>query len=90
MSDGTAVGRVVEEGLANAIRHGKATTIRVDVAWEESGCVRIRIEDNGSGLSDKAAAGLGSTVLDQATGGRWTTTNTEDGMLLEARVSPAV
>jgi len=90
MSDGTAVGRVVEEGLANAIRHGKATTIRVDVAWEESGCARIRIEDNGSGLSDKAAAGLGSTVLDQATGGRWTTTNTEDGMLLEARVSPAV
>jgi len=90
MSDGTAVGRVVEEGLANAIRHGKATAIRVDVVWEEPGAARIRIEDNGVGLPEQVASGLGSILLDQATSGRWTTTNTADGTLLEARVSPLV
>lgn len=63
------VGRVVEEGLSNAIRHGGATTARVSITLTDES-VAIRIEDDGSGLAATArsgAPGLGSSLLDNLT-----------------------
>lgn len=56
------VGRVVEEGLSNAIRHGDAGEIRVAITPADTG-VLIVIEDDGTGPTG-AAPGLGSTLLD--------------------------
>ena len=56
------VGRVVEEGLSNAIRHGNATSIQVRVSRSNSS-VNIEVDDNGRGPQD-GPAGLGSSLLD--------------------------
>ncbi|MBT2333455.1 sensor histidine kinase [Variovorax paradoxus] len=51
--------RIVQEGIANVLRHTRATEIRVGTAAEASG-VRVSIEDNGQGFDvQKALAGAG-------------------------------
>jgi len=62
------VGRVVEEGLSNAIRHGGAKEIAVRVTGGQpggglGGDVVVVVEDNGSGPGS-GNAGLGSSLLD--------------------------
>lgn len=76
------VGRVVEEGLTNAVRHGSASVIevRVEVSGNE---VLVQVSDNGSGPSG-GAAGLGSALLDQATGRRWDLVRSGDWTHLRA------
>ena len=56
------VGRVVEEGLSNAIRHGSATSIHVRIARSDSS-VSVEIDDNGRG-PQHGSPGLGSSLLD--------------------------
>ena len=45
---------VLREGLSNVARHAGATTLRVEVTTD-GGSVRVRIVDNGTGLSEGAA-----------------------------------
>lgn len=56
------VGRVVEEGLSNAIRHGNATSIQVRVLSSDSSVI-VEVDDNGSGPHE-GTPGLGSSLLD--------------------------
>lgn len=56
------VGRVVEEGLSNAVRHGEASVIALRIR-EIFGRFEIEITDNGYGPKG-GAAGLGSALLD--------------------------
>lgn len=56
------VGRVVEEGLTNAVRHGGASTIRVEISATDS-AVLVIVTDDGSGPEDYSP-GLGSLLLD--------------------------
>ena len=66
----TTVARVVEECLANAVRHGDATSVRVDVHPHPAG-IEVVVEDDGVGKAAEARpAGLGSIVLMEATHGR--------------------
>ena len=85
---GELAGRVVEEALSNAIRHGGATTISIVVERAEPDGVRIVMEDDGTGPLVEVVPGLGSTVLNQATRGRWSLTALPRGARLEAIVSP--
>jgi len=51
--------RIVQESIANVLRHTRATEIRVATEPEASG-VRVSIEDNGQGFDvEKALAGTG-------------------------------
>lgn len=52
--------RIVQESIANILRHTRATEIRVGTALEADG-VRVSIEDNGQGFEVEKA-------LDRATG----------------------
>lgn len=54
-------GRVVEEGLSNAIRHGGADVLNVRVIGTETEVV-IEVQDNGSGPAG-GGPGLGSALL---------------------------
>ena len=68
------VGEVVEEGLCNAIRHGAANTISVQVDLEGDGptpLIRVRVLDDGCGPPQDPRPGLGSALLDDACEGRW-------------------
>lgn len=82
-----AVGRVVEEAISNAIRHGGATAITVAVAPAEPAGVRLTIDDNGTGRPAGATPGLGSAVLDEATARRWSLERLPRGERMLAVVS---
>lgn len=56
------VGRVIEEGLSNAIRHGEADSINVTIGADATS-IRISITDDGCGPGN-GPAGLGSSLLD--------------------------
>ncbi len=54
--------RSVQEGLTNAMRHGNPTHVSIHLATEDTPagpCIRLRITDNGSGISETAAVGFG-------------------------------
>jgi len=82
----TTIGRVVEGGIANAVRHGKATAMSITVECEADGRVRVLICDNGSGPA-AGSPGLGSAFLTQVSRGDWSLTRTEGGSRLEVCVS---
>jgi hypothetical protein len=66
------IGEVVREGVSNAVRHGRAGWIDVDID-ERQGLLRVSVQDNGTGLSSTADAGLGSAMFDEITHS-WTRT----------------
>ena len=63
------VSNIVQECLANALIHGAATDATVRIVVEDD-CVIVEVTDNGRGLGD-GKPGLGSAVLNEATGGQW-------------------
>jgi signal transduction histidine kinase len=66
-ADTAAAERVVEivrEGLSNAIRHGHAKQVTIDVATGEDGTVDVSVRDDGAWTA-RAGTGLGSTLLDE-------------------------
>ena len=78
------VGRIVEEGVSNAIRHGQATQIDIRVSLADTKC-RVELTDNGSGPGN-GKPGVGSALLHQSSGGDWSLTGLEQGSLLEVAV----
>jgi signal transduction histidine kinase len=84
---------VVRECLGNAIRHGRASQVSIEVAFLAEGvaagdAVALTITDNGVGSSAAAVPGLGSQLLDQICL-RWTRTSTRPGTRVEAVVTLA-
>ncbi len=60
--------RVVQESLANAIRHGKSSTIRIALERKQS-WLRLAVEDNGKGFESAArkesSGGMGLVSMQQ-------------------------
>jgi two-component sensor histidine kinase len=60
-------GRIVEEGISNAVRHGDALLVKVAVDCEttgESTALRITVTDDGRGVSDSPSrSGLGLRMI---------------------------
>lgn len=71
-----AVIRIVEEGLANAYRHGRASHVDVGISREVTG-LRIRVVDNGSGPNGTNQTGLGSALLESLAPGAWSLTRSD-------------
>ena len=80
------IGRVVEEGISNAIRHGKATAIDISVTRSDESTVRVMVLDNGLGPQGGKAS-MGSAFVQQASENRWLLTASSSGSQLEAFVS---
>ena len=57
-----AVYHLVQEGITNALRHGRAGLIEVSFYREGEG-IRIRLKDDGCGLAKAPKEGLGLTVM---------------------------
>ena len=59
---------LASEAVSNAVRHGKATRVDVEVDLDGEGddLVRLRVTDNGS-VPDAEGAGLGTTLLTRCT-----------------------
>ncbi len=76
--------QVIEEGLANAARHGDAARVVIRGRIDDA-CLILSIEDDGPGLSSagmSAAAGLGTQWLDRIAPGDWALTHGAAGSLL--------
>lgn len=75
------VAELVEEGLCNAIRHGNADSIAVQVDFHDEGrqsSIRVRVVDDGCGPT-AGEPGMGSTLLDELCEGRWQRTPAPGG-----------
>ena len=76
---------VIEEAVANSIRHGGASHITV-TCHEVDGVIDVTVEDNGFMSDDPSGTGLGLTWLDAATGGDWSLTPADSGTTLSLRI----
>lgn len=75
------VSRVVQEALSNVVRHANAKHCEVAV-WRENDEVRVRVDDDGVGLSARYTPGMGLTGMRErvgAVGGSVTLTNRLEG-----------
>lgn len=70
--------RIVEEGIANAYRHGGASQIVVEVLVE-GGELVLRVIDDGIGPSAARQLGLGCRLFETAAPGHWSLTRGEVG-----------
>ena len=59
---GTAVFRIIQEGLTNVARHASASEVRLEIFRQERDCV-VRIADNGQGAPHTASRPLNSFGL---------------------------
>lgn len=66
----SGIGRLVEEAVSNAVRHGKAVNVRVTVEPIDAMNLRVFIADNGQGPT-AGPAGLGTALITELTEGRW-------------------
>lgn len=73
-----AAGRVVEEAVANACRHGLATHIAITAAVVDGPSLRITVTDNGAGPTN-GTPGLGTAMLVGLSGGSVRLTSAPDG-----------
>lgn len=58
----TAIYRIVQEAVTNAIKHSRTDAVTVDVS-ESEGHVTVRVSDTGRGFESAARAGLGLTGM---------------------------
>jgi len=89
MATSIALAEIVREAVGNAIRHGRATAVNVDVDYMEAAIARVVVIDNGHGLDPAATPGLGSQILDQVTY-NWGLTSTPTGSTLRADLALSV
>ena len=67
-----AVGECVEELISNAVRHGKANRIEIQISREERQTILISAIDDGVGMTTPKP-GLGFHLFDHLSRGNWDT-----------------
>jgi hypothetical protein len=55
---------VIKEACANAIRHGKASAIKIELTKAAPKLVTVKVLNNGNRPAKKASQGLGTSILD--------------------------
>lgn len=78
-------GLVVEEGVANAVRAGRATNVHVRVG-DDAGVLVVEVEDDGHGLAESNRPGGGTWWLDRIAPGNWDRSSTSAGTHLTVRI----
>ena len=76
--NGEIISQLIEESIINAIRHGKAKNVKVDV-WIEADICKIEVQDDGK-LKSTKKPGLGSTLF-QVFAPDWKLQTNKDGTL---------
>jgi signal transduction histidine kinase len=79
------VGRVVEEAIANAIRHGRAKRISISSTFTDEGAISLEVIDDGTGPKGGSPS-FGSALLDQASRGNWSLKGTTQGTELKVLI----
>lgn len=69
---------LLQEGLGNAVRHGKASEVLATISLVAEDMILVTLTDNGVGLDPDSRPGVGSHHLDALTTG-WTIATRGDG-----------
>ena len=85
--DAVVVGRVVEEAISNAIRHGHASRIEVRVTRDGGDRLMVGVTDNGTGPQG-GGPGLGSAYLAMVSEGAWTIEAIDRGSRVLVPIGP--
>lgn len=87
-SDGKddAIVRLIEEAVANAFRHGRATHVRIAIGAESDDIV-VTVCDNGIGVAAEVTPGIGSAVFTTVAPGAWELVTDQAGTTLTARLT---
>jgi anti-sigma regulatory factor (Ser/Thr protein kinase) len=85
-STATSVSEIAREAVSNAVRHGHATAINIEIGPKSSGRLHLSVSDNGDGLGPDPTPGLGSAILDELAIA-WGRTSLGRGTLLKADVA---
>ena len=83
--------RAVSEIAVNAVRHGGASRLEIEVVQNGETLV-VTCRDNGRGARDFHAPGLGSRLLDEIAErwhGRWSLSTTSNGCVVEMEFVPS-
>lgn len=84
-----AIYRIAEQALMNAVSHGEASTVHIEVDRVDGHAV-VTITDDGHGVREGASAGFGTTVIDtwcRTLRGTWTrAARPEGGTIVIARI----
>jgi hypothetical protein len=86
--DPVAVRRVVDEGMVNAVRHGGAGRVDVEIRVADDGWLRIQMRDDGAPASMGSRRGLGSAMFDHLAPGRWGRQSDGSGTTLWLELAP--
>lgn len=78
------IGRIVDEAISNAVRHGRARNIKVKITMTDR-AADVVVHDDGTGVAATDRRGLGSDWLDTVS--EWTLTRTDSGAQLTASVA---
>jgi two-component sensor histidine kinase len=83
-----AVGRVVEEGIANAVRHGHAARIDISIVLDADR-VLVTVRDDGDGICRSVIGhprGLGLSAIEHLSHGEWSLEEVNGRTVLSAAV----
>lgn len=88
-----ALQTVVLEMVSNAVRHGRATTIAIDVRRNTPEAILVTVENNGAPFDIGRTPGMGMALYDELTA-LWEVATREDGQVvvtasIAARVEPS-
>jgi signal transduction histidine kinase len=83
---GACVAEVIRESVSNAVKHGQAKHIRVDLALKPNHLAEVRVSNDGEPVSNAAKAGYGSSILDEVAYD-WNLESTSGETVLTARVA---
>lgn len=84
-----SVVQVVSEGISNAVRHGFAKNLRINIqsAESETSQIEVTVEDDGFGPRS-GKPGLGTELLNATSGANWSLTSGKlGGSVLRARLT---
>ena len=83
-------GRVVEEAIANSVRHGKAKRVDITVNRGAEG-LNIVVSDNGekrpSGSGEMATRGMGTALFEAVSEGAWSMSHMGSGTVLSVPIA---
>ncbi len=80
-----AASQLIEEGIANAVRSGGATSVDVDISIRDAQ-IRICVADNGT-LQVGSEPGMGTSWLNSVAGSHWSRTSDNGLTTLEVYIS---
>ena len=72
------VATILEEAVTNAVRHGQATKVLIDINHSSDEIISIRVTDNGNGIKTNYT-GLGTGLITSICGNNWSIFNSDDG-----------